>query len=447
MESLKTDLFAPLAERMRPSDVTNIIGQDEILGSDKPLRKLLENGKCPSMIFWGPPGCGKTTLALVASRYAEAEFFQLSAVSAGIKDLKEVFENARKFRNVYGKKTMLFIDEIHRFNKSQQDALLPHVENGNVILIGATTENPSFEVISALLSRVHVVVLKSLTPEKILSILNKAIESDIQLNRNPKINVSSDALSLISVLSAGDARIALNALENSCEAARQINDVTPEVTVNLVKEVTQKHSLRYDKSGEEHYNLISALHKSMRGSDPDAALYWLYRMIEGGENCRFILRRMIRFASEDIGMAEPFALTQAMSAAQAFEYLGPPEGHLAIAQLAVYLSAAPKSNSLYLSEKRVKQEIRSGREPGVPVHLRNAPTELMKEHGYGKAYRYPHDFPGAFVRETYFPEELSDAVFYQPKSLGKEKATKERLMALWPEKYARANEKKIDERD
>ncbi|MBF0545398.1 MAG: replication-associated recombination protein A [Candidatus Riflebacteria bacterium] len=428
--------FAPLPERIRPITLSEIVGQEEILGEEKPLRKLLEGGKCPSMIFWGPPGCGKTTLALVISKLIEAEVITLSAVSAGIKDLKEVFEKARQFRNVYSRRTILFIDEIHRFNKSQQDALLPHVENGNVILIGATTENPSFEVISALLSRVHVIVLKSLSEEQIFQILLRALKCDSQLCRNPEIEIGAPAISLMALLSAGDARIALNMLESCCEVARVVSPTSPEISPEMVKEVIQNKSLRYDKGGEEHYNLISALHKSMRGSDPDASLYWLYRMIEGGEDCHFILRRMIRFASEDVGMAEPFALTQAMSAAQAFDYIGPPEGYIIMAQLAVYLSAAPKSNSLYLAEKRVKQEIRSGHEFPVPIHLRNAPTNLMKEQGYGLAYKYPHDFPDGFVKETYLPQEISGTTFYFPKAQGREKTTKERFHLLWPERYS-----------
>jgi len=371
------------------------------------------------------------------SRMIAAEFVQLSAVSSGVKELKETFEAARSRRNHYQKATLLFIDEIHRFNKAQQDALLPHVESGTVTFVGATTENPSFEVISALLSRCQVLTLHPLELPDILEILNGAIAKDQVLMREPRPVIEPAALEKIALMAAGDARIALNVLETCGEVARHINAIQPGVTDKLVDEAFQTKALRYDKGGEEHYNLISALHKSLRGSDPDASLYWLYRMLEGGEDCRFILRRMIRFASEDIGMAEPFALTLAMSAAQAFDYLGPPEGHLALAHLAIYLAAAPKSNAVYLAEKRVRKEIRSGREPSVPLNLRNAPTALMKELGYSDGYKYPHDFPGGFLDENYFPPEVADRHYYQPKPIGKEKATMERLRQLWPDRNRR----------
>lgn len=424
--------YQPLPERVRPESLVDLRGQSHILGSGKPLRKLLESGRCPSLILWGPPGCGKTTLARMLSRMIDAEFIQLSAVTSGVKDLKETFEGARSRRMHYQKATLLFVDEIHRFNKAQQDALLPHVESGTVTFVGATTENPSFEVISALLSRCQVLTLHSLEVADILEILTGAISRDRVLMREPVPTIAAAALEKIAVLAAGDARISLNVLETCGEVARQENAIQPEITVKLVDEAFQTKALRYDKGGEEHYNLISALHKSLRGSDPDAGLYWLYRMLDGGEDCRFILRRMIRFASEDIGMAEPFALTLAMSAAQAFDYLGPPEGHLALAQLAVYLATAPKSNALYLAEKHVREEIRSGREPGVPLHLRNAPTGLMKNLGYSDGYKYPHDYPGGFLEETYFPPEVEHRWYYRPKPIGKEKTILERLKQLWP---------------
>jgi putative ATPase len=428
-------LFQPLADRRRPVTLDRIRGQDHLLGPGKPLRTLLEAGRCPSMIFWGPPGCGKTTLARVIARLADAEFIPLSAVTSGVRELKDACEQARISRTHHGRATILFIDEIHRYNKSQQDALLPHVESGTVILIGATTENPSFEIVSALLSRCQVLVLQPLSPADVRRLLDEAIADDPQLTREPRPTWEDDALDRIAKLAAGDARIALNVLETCTEVARQHDPYRPVIGPALVAEVFQTKALRYDKGGEEHYNLISALHKSLRGSDPDAGLYWLYRMLEGGEDARFILRRLIRFASEDVGMADPFALTLAMSAAQAFDYVGPPEGHLAIAQLAVYLAVAPKSNSLYLAEKRVIEAIRAGGEPGVPLHLRNAPTRLMKELAYGKEYRYPHDYPGGFVRENYFPDDLPTRRFYHPKPLGKEKGTLERLQALWPDRY------------
>ncbi len=430
------DLYQPLADRMRPSSLDEIFGQEHILEEGKPLRLLLESGQGGSVIFWGPPGCGKTTLARVLAQKVDADFIQLSAVTSGVKDLKAAFEQAKNQRRRNSRKTLLFVDEIHRFNKAQQDALLPHIESGTVIFVGATTENPSFEVVSALLSRCQLLVLKSLTTEAIIPILIRALEKDEKLNRPNAIEVKDDALTTISVLAAGDARIALNMLETCCEVARQKNPQNPVVEHQLVAEAFQTKGLRYDKGGEEHYNLISALHKSMRGSDPDASLYWLYRMIEGGEDCKFILRRMIRFASEDIGMADPFALTLAMSASQAFAYIGPPEGHIHLAHLAVYFALAPKSNSLYLAEKRVVKEIRGGGEPGVPLHLRNAPTQTMKSLGYGNEYKYPHDFQGGFVKENYFPEGVKETHFFRPTVYGKEKNTRERMKALWPERFS-----------
>ncbi len=429
--------YKPLAERVRPEGLEGLLGQDHILGAGKPLRQLLEGGRCPSLLFWGPPGCGKTTLARIISRLVDADFVQLSAVTSGIRELKDCFEQARIRLNHHGRKTILFIDEIHRFNKAQQDALLPFVESGMVTFIGATTENPSFEVVSALLSRCQVVVLNPLTPDHLVPLLDRAVTQDVTLMRPPQPSLDAGTLERIALLAAGDARIALNGLETCMEAARQQNPETPHLTLELIQEVFQNKALRYDKGGEEHYNLISALHKSMRGSDPDASLYWLYRMIDSGEDCLFILRRMVRFASEDIGMADPFALTLAMSTTQAFQFVGPPEGHLHLAQLAVYLACAPKSNALYMAEKAVRDEIHSGREPGVPLHLRNAPTKLMKDLAYSHGYRYPHDYPGGFVRVDYFPQEVHKRCFYDPKVIGKERAVRERLVQLWPERYGK----------
>ncbi len=428
--------YQPLADRMRPQVLEDVLGQEDILGQGKPLRMLVEAGLSGSIILWGPPGCGKTTLARVISKITDADFIQLSAVTSGVKELKAAFDKAGYTRKLTGRKTILFIDEIHRFNKAQQDALLPHIESGLVIFIGATTENPSFEVNSALLSRCQVLVLKPVSTPALMTILSRAVDQDEKLCREPRINISDKSLERIAIMAAGDARIALNVLETCCEVARQKNKEQPVVTPEVVAETFQSKMLRYDKGGEEHYNLISALHKSLRGSDPDAALYWLYRMIDGGENCRFLFRRMIRFAAEDVGMADPFAMTLAMSCAQAFEYVGPPEGHLFLAQLAVYLASAPKSNSLEVAEAKIRQYIRQIGEPGVPIHLRNAPTKLMQELGYGKEYRYPHNYPGAFLPdENYFPIGQEPVCLYKPTEYGREKTVKERLEKLWPARY------------
>lgn len=429
--------YRPLADRMRPERLEDILGQEHLLAEGKPLRVLLEAGLSGSIIFWGPPGCGKTTLARVIANTSDSDFVQLSAVTSGVKDLKEVFARAQNKRRATLRDTLLFVDEIHRFNKAQQDALLPHIESGTVIFIGATTENPSFEVVSALLSRCQVLNLQPVSTDALITILLRAIESDSELKKSPSLSFDEKALEYIAGMSSGDARVALNVLENCSEIARQTNPFNPAITLELVKQSFSDKALRYDKGGEEHYNLISALHKSLRGSDPDAGLYWLYRMIEGGEDCRFIIRRMIRFAAEDVGMADPFALTLAMSVAQAFDYVGPPEAHLFMAQLVVYLAAAPKSNSLYKSERIVKNAVKDTGELPVPIHIRNAPTKLMKDMGYGRQYRYPHDFEDGFVKDVYLPDELAERVFYQPKSLGKEKLTAERLQKLWPERYTK----------
>ncbi|NLM17370.1 MAG: replication-associated recombination protein A [Candidatus Riflebacteria bacterium] len=429
-----TEVHSPLPDRMRPVTFDEIVGQEEITGEGRPFRILAESGQAGSVIFWGPPGCGKTTLAQVMSRYADAIFLQLSAVTSGVKDLKDAFEAAKNNRKV-GKKTVLFVDEIHRFNKAQQDALLPHVESGLITLIGATTENPSFEVVAALLSRCRVVVLRALSKSALIQALVRALAQDEKINFPVVPEISDESLESIAEYAQGDARIALNMLETAVNLARNVNPEKPVVTQDLLAETFKSRVFKYDKTGEEHYNLISALHKSLRGSDPDAALYWLYRIIESGENSKFVLRRMIRFAAEDVGMADPFALTLAMSAAQAFDYTGPPEGHLFLAQLAVYLAAAPKSNSLYVAEKKAKAFIRQNPDYPVPQHLRNAPTKLMKNLGYAKDYRYPHDFPDAFVKENYFPDEMPFEQFYEPNARGKENNAIKQLKERWPERY------------
>ena len=431
-----TAVYQPLADRIRPTSLEDVLGQEDILGPEKPLRMLMEAGLSGSIILWGPPGCGKTTLARVLASLSDSEFIQLSAVTSGVKEMKSAFDQAIFVRRTSGRKTILFIDEIHRFNKAQQDALLPHIESGVVIFIGATTENPSFEVNSALLSRCMVLVLKAVSVPALITILARAIDQDEKLNRAPKIDISEKSIERIAMMANGDARIALNVLETCCEVARQKCPEKPVVSEEVVGETFQSKLFRYDKGGEEHYNLISAVHKSIRGSDPDAALYWVYRMIDSGENCRFLFRRMLRIAAEDVGMADPFAMVLATSCAKAFEYVGPPEAHLFLAELAVYLATAPKSNALELAEARVRRFIKNAGEPGVPLHLRNAPTKLMKDIGYGKEYRYPHDYPGAFLDdENYFPIGFEPESFYKPTAYGKEKIVKERLEKLWPARY------------
>src|SRR5579884_1491433 len=368
----------PLAARMRPRTLDEFVGQEQIVGPGRALRRAIESDQAPSMILWGPPGTGKTTLAQIIAHQTGAHFAALSAVSAGVADLRRVVADARKLRAA-GRRTVMFIDEIHRFNKAQQDAVLPYVEDGTVTLIGATTENPSFEVISALLSRTRVFVLKALSDEDIVNVLRRAIDRE-------HFSVEDDALEAIALIANGDARTALNILELAVEAAPDSGWVTKD----LVQEASQK-TLLYDKGGEEHYNIISALHKSLRNSDVDAALYWLARMLECGEDPLYIVRRLVRFASEDIGLADPQALRVALDAKQAFEFIGLPEGKLALAQCVIYLAAAPKSNSVYTAYAAVADEVEHTRAEPVPLHIRNAPTGLMKNLGYGKGYQYAHD--------------------------------------------------------
>ena len=418
---------APLADRMRPGTLEEFVGQDHLLGQGRILRQAIESDQIPSMILWGPPGSGKTTLAMIIASTTGAQFIAFSAVLSGVKEIREVIGEAIEEWRIRKKRTLLFVDEIHRFNKAQQDAFLPHVEKGTIILIGATTENPSFEVISPLLSRTKVFTLKPLKEEEVELILRRALaDKERGLGKYPA-EIAPEVLSGICHMVDGDARMGLNTLEmvvlTTAPDAKGVRRIRKE---NL-EEVLQRKTFLYDKSGEEHYNLISALHKSLRGSDPDASLYWLGRMIEAGEDPLYIARRMIRFASEDIGMADPQALPIAVSAMQAFHFVGLPEGTLALAQAAVYLATAPKSNALYVAYQEVERDVREAPNMPVPLHIRNAPTSLMKDLGYGKDYKYPHDYPDHFVPEEYLPENLRGRTYYRPADLGFEREIRKRL--------------------
>jgi putative ATPase len=423
---------APLADRMRPRTLEELVGQSHLLGEGKILRVALEQGDIPSLILWGPPGTGKTSLAMLVASHVKAVFIPFSAVTSGIKEIKEVIAEAERRLRGTGQRTILFVDEIHRFNKAQQDAFLPHVERGTITLIGATTENPSFEVIAPLLSRAKVLVLQPLADDEIVLILSRALaDMERGLGRS-RLQAPPEILVAIARWANGDARSALNLLDLSARLAA----AAPEpgvLTPAIIQEAAQHRSLLYDKAGEEHYNLISALHKSLRGSDPDAALYWLARMLASGEDPLYIARRLVRFASEDVGNADPQALLLALAAKEAYHFLGTPEGELTLAQCVAYLATAPKSNAVYIAYNAAKADVASAPADPVPLHIRNAPTPLMEELGYAEGYKYAHDYESGYVAQDYLPERLRGRIYYRPTNRGLEAEIQKRL-AAWRRK-------------
>ncbi len=431
---------APLAARMRPAGFDEFVGQERLAGKGRILRRAIESGKLPSVVLWGPPGSGKTTLAYIIAGVTDSHFSPVSAVSAGVADLRRIIEQARERRKMSRQKTILFIDEIHRFNKAQQDAILPYVEDGTITLIGATTENPSFEVISPLLSRCQVFILKPLAADEIRIIVFRALKDSLRGLGALKADLADDAMEYIIAMSNNDARAALNILEMAVLTTPADDKGRRRISLAIIEDAIQHRALTYDKGGEQHFDTISALHKSMRGSDPNASLYWLARMLEAGEDPLYVARRLVRFASEDVGMADPQALVVAMAAQQAVHFIGMPEGNLALAEAAVYLATAPKSNSLYQAYSRVQEEIKRGSSETVPLHLRNPVTSLMKDIDYGKGYKYAHDYPGHFVKQQNLPDALKEERFYTPGDQGYEKQVSERLKNWWQEKDTKNKE-------
>jgi putative ATPase len=417
---------APLPERMRPSILNEVVGQPDLLSPGKPLQTLIQSDRLPSLLFWGPPGCGKTTLARVIANSSSARFLEYSAVQIGTKELKLVMSEAGKLQKATGQKTIIFLDEIHRFNKAQQDALLPPVESGEVILIGATTENPSFEINSALLSRMRLFVLKELDCDDLKTLMNRAIANDHVLKER-NLEFDDSALTMISILADGDARASLSLLElASLSAPIDIQTINSEILESMVQERT----LRYDRVGEEHFNMISALHKSVRNSDPDASIYYLARMLESGEDPLYIARRIVRMASEDIGMADPNALLQAIATRDAVQFIGMPECALSLTQAVIYMSMAPKSNAVYKAYSQVSSLVKNGISHPVPMNIRNAPTKMMKQLGYGKDYKYAHDSEQGVAAMSCLPNAIKDKRFYLPTERGLEKRYKDRLESI-----------------
>lgn len=417
---------SPLANRMRPQNLAEFVGQEHLVGPDKILRGFMERKELVSMIFWGPPGVGKTTLALIVAKTIGAHFVSFSAVLSGVKDIRAVIEEAKQQLKYYGKSTILFVDEIHRFNKSQQDAFLHHVEDGTITLIGATTENPSFEINAPLLSRCKVLVLEQLSADNIKTIITNTLSNKERGLGNLKIAIDDDAFNFIVELSHGEARVALNTLESALILMSPDKKDKRRITLKVAQEAMQRKALLYDKGGDEHYNVISAFIKSMRGSDPDAAVYWLARMLEAGEDPLFIARRMVIFASEDIGNADPSAVQVAVAVKDAFHFVGMPEGWIPLSQGVTYLASAPKSNASYKAYLSALEDVKEKGALGVPLHIRNAPTPLMKDLGYGKGYKYPHNH-GGHIEQSYLPEELQGKEYYKPTENGFDKEIKERL--------------------